>query len=226
MQVEILERPANTVAKLNFSAGEEITTEGGSMIAMSSGLDIKTTTHKRGKGGLLKAAKRMLAGESLFLNHYKCEEGSPTLYLAPKLSGDIIKHQLTSDQNLIVQGSSFLAHWGDIDMDMSWQGFKNIFSKEGMFWLKFSGQGELLFNAFGTIYPVEVKDEYIVDTGHIVAFEDSLTFNISKVGSSWLSSFLGGEGLVCRFKGQGTVWCQSHNPRSFGLVIGPKLRAA
>jgi uncharacterized protein (AIM24 family) len=74
------------------------------------------------------------------------------------------------------------------------------------------------------IYPIEVDGEYIVDTGHIVAFEPSLKFNISKVGESWLSSFLGGEGFVCRFKGKGTVWCQSHNPKSFGSSLGPSLK--
>ena len=36
-------------------------------------------------------------------------------------------------------------------------------------------------------------------------------------------SFLGGEGMVCRFNGQGTVWSQSHNPPSFGKQLGPML---
>ncbi|NQZ59537.1 MAG: AIM24 family protein, partial [Lentisphaeraceae bacterium] len=34
----------------------------------------------------------------------------------------------------------------------------------------------------------------------------------------------GGEGLVCRFEGKGTVWCQSHNAGSFGGTLGPKLK--
>ncbi|MBO72176.1 MAG: TIGR00266 family protein, partial [Flavobacteriales bacterium] len=38
------------------------------------------------------------------------------------------------------------------------------------------------------------------------------------------SSFLGGEGLVCKFNGKGTVWCQSHNDTSFGKTVGPKLK--
>jgi uncharacterized protein (AIM24 family) len=71
---------------------------------------------------------------------------------------------------------------------------------------------------------VPVNGEYIVDTGHIVAFDETLNFKLSKAGKSWLSSLLGGEGLVCRFQGQGTVWCQSHNAPSFGKTLGPKLR--
>jgi uncharacterized protein (AIM24 family) len=71
MQIEILAQPANTVAKITFEAGEEITAEGGSMVAMSAGLSIETSTHKRGKGGIGRAIKRAFAGESFFLNHYQ-----------------------------------------------------------------------------------------------------------------------------------------------------------
>ena len=40
-----------------------------------------------------------------------------------------------------------------------------------------------------------------------------------------VSSFLGGEGMVCKFIGQGTVWCQSHNAGSFGTALGPSLKS-
>jgi uncharacterized protein (AIM24 family) len=52
-----------------------------------------------------------------------------------------------------------------------------------------------------------------------------LNFTLTKAGKSWISSMLGGEGLVCKFHGQGIVWCQSHNAPGFGHTIGPKLRA-
>tara|TARA_B100001989_G_scaffold253271_1_gene239446 strand:- start:3383 stop:4063 length:681 start_codon:yes stop_codon:yes gene_type:complete len=224
MKTEILQRPANTIVKLELNAGEELTAEGGSMVAMSPGLSVETTTHKRGKRSLRKAGKRLLAGESLFMNHYKCEADKATLFLAPTLSGDIVHRPLENGKTLIVQGSSFVAHWGNVDMDMKWQGFKSLIAKEGMFWIKLSGSGELLLNAFGAIYPVDVDGEYIVDTGHIVAFEEGLDFKLSKAGSSWMGSFMGGEGFVARFKGKGRLWCQSHNQSAFGYILGPMLR--
>ncbi|MEM8932004.1 MAG: AIM24 family protein, partial [Acidobacteriota bacterium] len=79
-------------------------------------------------------------------------------------------------------------------------------------------------NTYGAILPIEVDGEYIVDTGHIVAFDETLNFTLSKAGKSWLSSILGGEGLVCKFNGRGTVWCQSHHPGSFGRALGPMLK--
>ena len=86
-----------------------------------------------------------------------------------------------------------------------------------------SGRGKVLINAFGMIYPVKVDGEYIVDTGNIAAFDETLEFKISKAGKSLFSSIMGGEGLVCRFKGRGTVWCQTHADRAFGAKLTPLL---
>jgi uncharacterized protein (TIGR00266 family) len=97
-------------------------------------------------------------------------------------------------------------------------------SKESLFWVKASGQGTVIFNSFGAIYQIQVNGEHIVDTGHIVAFEETLAFSLTKAGKSWMSSILGGEGLVCKFKGKGIVWVQSHNSSSFGSALGPKLK--
>ena len=121
--------------------------------------------------------------------------------------------------------SEFLLCDENISMNTGWQGFKSMFSGESLFWLNLEGKGDIVFNSFGLIYEVDINGEdYIVDTGHIVAFEETLNFQISKAGSSWLHSILGGEGLVCRFSGRGKLWCQSHNGQNFGLKLGPKLR--
>ena len=87
-----------------------------------------------------------------------------------------------------------------------------------------TGQGKVILSSFGAIYPIEVNGEHIVDTGHIVAFNETLNFSVTKAGTSWMSSFLGGEGLVTKFQGRGTVWCQSHNAVSFGRSLGPMLK--
>ena len=193
------------------------------MIAMNSGIDVTTTTHKKGSGGLLKAVKRVLAGESFFLNHFTAGPDGGDLMLSTTLPGDMMVHELGAE-NLVVQSGSFVACEEGVDVDLGWQGMKSMFSGEGMFWLELSGPGKVVLSAFGGIYPIEVRTEEVVDTGHIVAFEESLEFSLGKAASSWFSSILGGEGLVCRFRGQGTVWAQSHCPVSFGKALGPQLR--
>lgn len=223
MKVEFIHRPGNTAACVKLAQGESCTTEAGAMIAMSGHLAIETTTHKKGSGGFLKAAKRLFAGESLFLNHFSATREAGEVWLGSALAGDMMQYELDSEA-LIVQSGSFVACDEHVEMDMGWQGFKNMISGESLFWLKLSGKGTVVLNAFGAIYPVEVNGEHIVDTGHIVAFQETLDFSMTKAGKSWLHSLLGGEGLVCKFKGRGTVWCQSHNPRSFGMSLSPVLR--
>jgi uncharacterized protein (TIGR00266 family) len=223
MQVEIVHGPGNSAAKLGLAPGETCTAEGGAMIAMSGDVAIQTTTHTKGSGNLLQAAKRLLADESFFLNHYSAGGSGGEVLVAATLPGDMFSHELASE-NLIVQGGSFVACEQGVSVDVGWQGFKSFLSGESIFWVNLSGSGKVVVNSFGAIYPVKVNGEYVVDTGHIVAFNEGMQFEISKAGASWISSFLGGEGLVCRFRGKGTVWCQSHSPSTFGRTLGPHLR--
>ncbi|MEM6454115.1 MAG: TIGR00266 family protein [Acidobacteriota bacterium] len=223
MDIDIHYGPGNAAARVQLGANERVTAEAGAMIAMSGDMNIETTTHKAGQGGVLKAMRRALAGESFFMNHYTASSRGGDLWLATTLPGDMKVFQL-ADQKLIVQGGSFVAAPPSIDIDFGWQGFKTALAGEGLFWLHISGTGPLIVNSFGAIYPIAVDGEVIVDSGHIVAFDETLDFSITKAGTSWISSFLGGEGLVCKFTGTGTVWCQSHNPPGFGKALGPMLR--
>ncbi len=222
LEVNLKMRPSCTAAEVMLKPGEEFTAEGGAMIAMTNGIDMTTTTHKKNTGSIFGAIKRVFAGESFFMNHYTAGSNGGKVILGTSMAGDMMVKELNGE-GIIVQGGSYVASSKDIDVNMSFQGFKNLVSKEGLFWLTIKGKGTVVINSFGVIYPIPVNGEYIVDTGHIVAFDESLNFSLSKAGKSWMSSFLGGEGLVCKFKGTGTVWVQSHNPSSFGQAIGSKL---
>lgn len=222
MDVQILHQPDSAIARVTLSAGEELVAEAGCMIAMSGYINASTTLRQGKGGGILGGLKRMVAGESLFLSVFRSPTVGGEVFLAPKLIGDLLLYQMTGT-GLVVQATSYLASESGVDIDLGFQGFKSLFSGESIFWLDVSGYGSLLLASFGAIYEVPVNGEYIVDTGHIVAFEKSLQFDITKAGSSWVGAFLGGEGLVCRFKGQGRVFCQTHNPGAFGQMVGSKL---
>ncbi len=222
MEIDIQFRPASTAARVSLKTGETMTTEAGSMLCMSPNIHISTTTHKKGQGSLLKSVKRLFAGESFFLNHFEAQQAGD-VWLSTPLPGDLTTHHLQSGR-LIIQSGSFLACGPGINLDVGWQGFKSLFSGESFFWLNAGGKGPILISCFGAIHEIDVSGELIVDTGHIVAFEDTLGFKISKAGSSWLHSIVGGEGFVCRFQGQGKLWIQSHSSHSFGKALQPHLR--
>lgn len=223
MNIDIQMRPGSSVAKVDLNPGEVLTAEGGTMIAMSNDMQIETTTHKKGKGGIMKGLKRMLAGEGFFINHFTAGANGGEIYLAPTLPGDMFVKELNGE-SLIITGGGYLASEHDIEIDLKWGGLGNAFlGGENFIWVNVSGTGKVLINTYGEVYQVVVDGDYIVDTGHIVAYEPSLSMKITKAGSSWMSSILGGEGFVAKFSGKGILWCQSHNPVSFGRGIGPSL---
>lgn len=226
MRVQLQHRPGSAVAHVALQPGESCTAEGGAMIAMSGNMGVETTTHQKSQGGgLLKAAARLLAKESFFLNHFSTQNGQPgELWLSTSLAGDMQEIHLSGGNGLIIEAGGYVASTAGVSVNVGWQGFKNLASRESLFWLETSGEGTIVISSFGAIYPIDIDGEYIVDTGHIVAFEKTLDFKLSKAGSSWIASFLGGEGLVCRFQGRGRVWCQSHSQPGFGRTLGPMLR--
>lgn len=222
MDVEIVQGPGSSAAKVTLSQGETCIAEGGSMIAMRGNLQVETATHQR-KRSLMGGLKRLVGGESFFQNYYTASSGSGEVLLSATLPGDMVTIT-PSPVAVIAEGGAFVTRSTNVEMDMSWQGLKSMFSGESLFWLRMAGNGPLVLSGFGAIYTIDVDGEYIVDTGHILAFEESLNFSISKAGSSWIASFLGGEGLVCKFSGRGRIWCQSHHAPAFGGLVGPLLR--
>lgn len=215
--------PASTIAICHLEPGEMLYAESGAFMALKGPVQFDTSTRQKGGGGILKGLKRLVSGESFFINKFTAN-GKAQVYLGTALPGDIMTKKLNGEK-LIIQGGSYVASEPDVNIDLEWQGLKSIFSGESIFWVKAKGHGHVIINSFGFIYPIEVNGEYIVDTGHIVAFEETLNFEISKASDGWIQSFLSGEGFVCRFKGQGTVWCQSHSPRGFGQELRSYLKS-
>jgi uncharacterized protein (TIGR00266 family) len=143
--------------------------------------------------------------------------------LAPSLQGEVRRIDGDGMRRWICAGGSYLASAPSIQLDTQFQGFKGMFSGESLSFMVASGVGPFLVNGFGRISEIDLNGTLIVDTGHVVAFQDSLTYSPTKAGSSWIQSFLAGEGVVLRFMGQGKILVQSHNARGFGKVLGPKL---
>jgi len=228
MQIEMLSRPAGTVAKVTLGKGEVLTAEKGAMLAMSQNLVVETTSQKKGgKGGLMSMLKSMLrwfSGESFFINHFTSNGEGEEIYVGPPLIGDVVHHKNTGG-TLIIQGTSWMASSADIEVSTMMQKLTaGFFGGDGLFWVKCTGNGDILLNSFGAIYEVDVKDTYTVDTGHIVAYEDTLQFKVGQASKSLIGSILGGEGLVAKFSGSGKLYCQTHNPPSFGGALGPNLK--
>ena len=215
--------PSYSLLTVELDPGESIKADTGAMVAQA-GVDMKTGM---GGGGLFSGIRRMIGGESFFLNTFTGESYGGWVSLAPPSPGDIGSFDLQPGTNLFIQSSSFLACTENVQTDTQFQGFRGFFSGESLFFIRSyaeRGSGTVFYNSYGAIkqMPVTPGQELVVDTGHLVAFSDDVEYSIGKVGGIG-SLIAGGEGLVMRFRGNGHVWVQSRNLASLADKLVPFL---
>lgn len=218
MEVKLLYHPSYTMANVKLSAGEEIRAESGAMVSMSDGVEMETKM----QGGFLKALGRsFLGGESFFMNTFKSANGGE-INFAPPLPGDMFVLEL--EKPMLMQSGSYVASESSVDIDTKFGGAKMFFASEGLFLLRATGKGKIILSSFGAIHEIMLQagEKYIVDTGHFVAFDEGIGFNVRRVGGI-KSTLFSGEGLVVDITGPGRVLIQSRSTDSFLGWLIPKL---
>ena len=217
MQYEITCNPTYSAVEVSLEADERFVADSGAMAWMSGNVKTKTAA----RGGLIAGMKRkLLSGESFFQNTY-CPEGGPgTVTFAPGSTGDICAHELSNGE-LFLEKGAYLASSEGITCDSKWDGLRGFFN-EGMFVLRVTGTGTLFFHAYGDIHPVDVDGGYVVDNGYAVAWEPTLTYQLTR--GRKIRSFLFSDQLLLRFAGQGRVWLQSRSPRTLANWVHPFRR--
>lgn len=204
-EYQIEGRPDFSFVTVQVPANQTLKVEASAMATMDSNMEMKTKM----RGGLA----RLLTGESIFVNEFTAANAPASIGIAPGAPGDL-EHVYLDGDTIYLQSSGFVASGMGVTLDSKWQGLKGFFSGEGLFLIKCSGKGDLWFNTFGAMFCMNVSGSYVVDTGHIVAFTDGLQYQIGRVGG-YKSLFFSGEGLVCKFSGQGKVWIQTRKIGAF-----------
>jgi len=211
--------PVFSILKIQMEAGEVIKAESGAMVSMSTGIELKATTTGKGFFGAIGA---MVGGENLFASEFTANQAGEVV-LAPSAPGDIV-HIPISGGTIFAQAGSYLA--GSQGLTITAQGsFRAMFSGEGLFLSKISGTGDLFVSSFGAVYQKTLGsgELYRVDTGHIVAFDESVTYKIKKASKGLFSTLASGEGLVGEYLGPGRIWVQTRNVRALAQLLIPFL---
>ena len=224
MHFDIQYRPTHSLATAHLEPGESVRAEASAMVGMTRNLAITTDGPMGRRGGLLGSFKRaVLGGETFFTNTFTARDTPGHVILAPTLSGDMVSVDLRPGSPLYIQGSSYVAAPDSVEIDTRWQGLKGFFSGESVFFLEASGSGPVLINAFGAIETYPLDGELIVDTGHLVAFEAGIDYQVTKASRGWIASYLSGEGLVLRLRGRGRLYLQSRNPQEYARAVASEL---
>jgi uncharacterized protein (TIGR00266 family) len=226
MKVDVLHQGLFATADVTLAGGEQFISESGALYRSSPNLHIETSSRALGSGGILAGLKRaVLARESFFMSTYGSQDGQPaSLGLSPTLPGEMTVVQLDNSADWICAGGSYVGSGAGVSIDTQYKGLvKGFLGGGNVMFLKTSGSGPMVVSGFGRLVEIDVEGSFIIDNGHIVAFEDSLDFTVTKAATGWASSFFSGEMFVCRFTGKGRLIAQSHSPSSFGGLLGPRL---
>lgn len=230
VQTQIDHKPSFAWVRVALEPGEVVQAESGAMVTMTPGLPMRTRLNA-GQGGMFRKlmaffvalVRKFIGGESFFVNEFGGAIGGEVV-LAPGLAGDIVHIPMgQATPPIIIQSGAYLASTGTIDTKLKWGGLRGLFGGEGLFFMECSGDGDLYINSYGGIIEIPCNGTYIVDTGHLVAFDADLNFKIKTPGGGVLGFLGSGEGLVMEFRGQGRIWIQSRNVSALVGWVSPML---
>lgn len=226
LQFDIRHRPDFAAIHVQLAPGQTMRAEPSALAWKDAHIQLKA----QARGGIMKSLGRMFSGESLFLNTYSAESQGGEVVLAPGPMGDVQHYALDGSLGIVMQAGAFVACSDGVEMKARWEGLRGLFGGEGLVLQHASGQGDLFFNTWGGILAVDVEEEWLVDTGCMVAFEDTLRYSVEPaphkkgIGGFLKGMVFGGEGLVCRFQGRGKLWIQSRSAHPVAAFLHPFRR--
>jgi uncharacterized protein (AIM24 family) len=179
-------------------------------------------------GGLMDVGKRMLAGESAAFQYYTANGGNGLVAFAGVLPGEMRAIELDGTRGWYAGKDAFVAAEATVDFDIAFSGFKTgRKGGEGFVLEKFTGTGTLFIAGAGNfieLNPAKYGGKIQVDTGCVVAFQDTITYGVERVGAlnaqTAMTAMFGGEGLnLATLEGDGAVIIQSLTMKGLGQAL-------
>jgi len=213
------------VVRLKLQSGQEVYAEAGKMVYKTANINWETRMTGQSIGDKLWGAfKRKLMGESLFMTYFRASSPGEAGF-AGNYPGRIQAFSLAAGQSWLVQRDAFLAAQTSVTLNIALvkKLGAGIFGGEGFILEKLTGPGTVFIHAGGdhiefTLAPGESIQ---VDTGCIVAFEESVNYDIQFVGSIKTAVF-GGEGIfLTTLTGPGKVIVQSMTLEKLRRELAP-----
>lgn len=215
MKYRIIGETMPAVEVLFDAPGEEMYTQSGGMAWMTEGIEMATNT----KGGLMKGLGRMFSGESLFMATYKAQTAGSSIAFASTVAGQILPVDVTATGGMICQKGAFLCAESGVDLSIAFSKkfSAGLFGGEGFILQQLGGQGMAFLEIDGDMVEKNLAPGEVlkVDTGNVVAFERSVSYEVETVKGLG-NIFFGGEGLfLTKLVGPGKVVLQTQNIAEF-----------
>ena len=212
------------VVEMQLNKGETVYTQSGGMAYQSEGIEMKTNS----RGGIMKGIGRMFSGESMFMANYTATKDNATIAFGATVPGNVVPINMSELPNgMILQKGAFLCAENSIEtkVEFTKRLSAGLFGGEGFILQKATGNGMLFLEVDGDPIQKELQAGEVlkVDTGNVVAFAPSVSYEIETVKGLG-NIFLGGEGLfLTKLVGPGKVVLQSQNFSDFAGKIIPYI---
>lgn len=223
MQYKLVGNTMPAVEVMFDAPGESMYTQSGGMAWMTEGIKMDTNT----KGGLLKGVGRMFAGESLFMATYTAEQAGARIAFASTVAGEVLPINIGETGGFICQKGAFLCAEPTVDLSVAFtkRFSSGFFGGEGFILQDITGKGMVFLEIDGDKVIKELAPGEVikVDTGNVVGFEKTVTYEIETV-KGLKNIFLGGEGLfLTSLVGPGKVILQTQNFNDFAGRIASRI---
>ncbi|MHB8378856.1 MAG: AIM24 family protein [Acidimicrobiales bacterium] len=187
---------------------------------------------KQGGGGFLKSVvatatevgKRALAGQSLAFQWFTPAGGSGLVSFAGEVPGQVRVVELDGTSGWRAESRAFVCAESSVTYDIDFSGFSiGRRSRNGFIFEHFTGAGTVVLGGGGSLLELNPSDyggKIQVHGGAVVAFSDSVAFNVERVGAlnaqTLMTAAFGGSGInLVTLSGDGPVILQSTLHREF-----------
>jgi uncharacterized protein (TIGR00266 family) len=201
------------IARVRLKPGQEIYAEAGKMVYKSANVAWETRMSGNSLGQkILGAIKRRLMGESIMMTYFHAQVPGEAGF-AGHYPGKIHVFDLAPAQTIMVQRDGFLFAQSSVQLDIALvrKLGAGLLGGEGFILEKLTGPGPVFVHAGGDLVEFNLTpgEQLQVQTGHLVAFEPTVEYDIQLVGSIRTAIF-GGEGIfLATLTGPGKVVLQS-----------------
>jgi uncharacterized protein (TIGR00266 family) len=215
------------VARVRLKPGQELYAEAGKMVYKTPNVAWETRMSGNSLGEkLMGALRRTVSGESLFFTYFRAD-GAGEVGFAGEYPGRIQVFELPAGRSVLCQRDAFLFAQPSVQFQVAFvkrlgAGF---FGGEGFILEKFTGPGAVFIHAGGDMveFDLAAGQSLQVDTGCIVAFDESVQYDIQYVGGIKTALF-GGEGFVlATLTGPGHIVIQSMTLQKMRRELAPTL---
>jgi len=216
--------------RVHLQPGQELIAEAGKMVYKSPSVQWETKMTGKGIGDkLFGALKRKLTGESLFLTHFTTNGGVGEVGFAGDFPGRIQAFELAAGQSVLVQRDGFIMAEASVTLDIAFTKKigAGLFGGEGFILQKLTGPGTAFIHGGGDFVEFQLGPGEVmqIDTGCIVAFDESVSYEVQFAGGIATGIF-GGEGLfLATLTGPGRAIVQTMTLAKLRRQLGGGLGA-